>query len=126
MCEGRMTACEDQPQAVVGDFIPVVIRFLDGTDKTGVDVGFKFLFESYSAPNAVYRLILGGFDDPGTRDVGDSGRWPLVDSGGKGFLSSLFGYVEIAEAANESSDNSAPVSPINLIDSRVSLMEHVI
>ncbi len=69
----RVAAGEDQAQAVVGNFAGVVIRLFDGADQAAGGVRFEFFLETALAPNAVDGLVAGRLDDPGARELGDSG-----------------------------------------------------
>src|SRR5262249_50740026 len=68
--ERRVAAGEDQPKPVVGNYLGVIVRFLNSPDQSRVDVGLEFFLKAGAAPDAVYGLVLGRLDDPGARDIG--------------------------------------------------------
>ena len=72
-------------------------------------MGFDFLVEERFPAEAVDGLVAGGLDDPGAGMLGDAGFAPLLDGGGEGLLGAVFGELEVAEEADESGDDAAPV-----------------
>src|ERR1022692_2959062 len=109
-----MAAGEHQAKAIIGDLAGVVIWFFSGTDQAGGGVRFEFLLEPLSASNAVNRLVPGCLNNPCPRELGNAGGSPLVHGGGKCFLRSLFGQVEVADQPNQGGHNLAPIGAVNI------------
>ena len=120
----RVAASEDQPKAIVGDFVRVVIRVLRGKARPGRGVRFKFFLEQGPAPDAVDGLVPGCLDDPCTWELRDAGGPPLVHSGRKGFLRRLFGQVEVADEPDQRGNDPAPVGAIDRVNDRVGVRGH--
>src|SRR4029077_1605119 len=93
----RMATGKDQPQAIVGNFVRVVIRLGNIANETGLRIRRQLLVVTSLTPDAVDGLVLCRLDDPGAGNIGDTGTWPLIDGGRKGFLRALFGQVKVAD-----------------------------
>ena len=120
----RMAAGEDQPEAIVGDFVRVVVRLLDGPVEPRRAVRLELLLGPRPAPEAVDGLVPGGLDDPGARELRDAGGPPLVHGGRKGFLRRLFGHVEVADEPDQGGDDPAPIGAIDCVDRRRDVRDH--
>jgi hypothetical protein len=117
---------EDQPKAVVRDFARVIIRLLDGLDKSGGDLRFEFLLEPRPAPDAVNGFMAGRLDDPGAWKLGDACEGPLLNSGRKSLLRRLFGHVEVAEESDQSGDDPAPIGAVNRVNGGSCVRNHTL
>ena len=111
-----MAAGEDQPEAVVGDLVRVVVGFVDGSGRLGHGVHVQLLLEPCPAPDTVDGLVEGRLDDPGSRELGHAGGRPLVDRRHEGLLGRLFRRIEIADEPDHGGDDPAPVGPIDGVD----------
>jgi hypothetical protein len=60
----------------------------------------------------------------GIRARHKAGRWPLVHGGRKGFLSRLFGRVEVTEEPNQCGDDPAPVRAIDRFQGGGNILGH--
>ena len=120
-----MAAGEDQAQAIVGNLPVVEVGFVD--DLAGKELGmrFQFFFETSLPPQTIDGFMFGGLDDPGARRFGNAVSAPLIDGCGKRLLRGVFGELEVAELADQSGHNAAPVSPVNCIDRDVGVRKHV-
>ncbi len=127
LCLGRqrrVAAGENQPKAVVGNLLRIVVGFLRGPDEARHYIGLQFFLKPPLAPHAVDGLVASRLDDPSSWEFGHAGRWPLVHGGRKGFLSRLFGRIEVAEEPNQRGDDPAPVGAIDLFQGRGDILSH--
>ncbi len=104
-----MAAGEDQSQAVVRDFIPVVIGLNGRFNQPGRGIRSNLLLKPCLPAKAIYCFVLRGLDNPRTRIFGHSFDSPLVDGYRKRFLRCILGDFKITEMPNESSNYSTPV-----------------
>src|SRR6266404_4597791 len=118
-----MTAGEDQPKAIVGNFVCEIVRLLDGPGQRRSGVRFKFFLKPRPAAQTVNDLEPGCLDDPGAWELRDAGVPPLVYRGCKCFLRRLFGHFKVAEEANKRGDDPAPIRAINRLDCDVGFWE---
>ena len=109
-----MTTGKNQAKPIVGNFVGVVFGLLSCSLKFG-RVGFSFFSETHLAANAIDGLVTRSLDDPGGGRIRNSGRWPLIDGGGKSLLCGFFGDLKVAKGSNEGGNNSPPVGVVNCI-----------
>ena len=120
----RVTAGEDQTQAIVGDIARIERRRRDGQARFGRDVGGNLLREPALAADAVDGLVPRRLDDPGPRRFRHAGGPPLVHGGGKGFLRGFFRDVEVPDEPDQSGDDPAPVGAIHGVDGHIGIHGH--
>src|SRR5260370_40301477 len=111
-----MATGEDQPEAVVGNSVGVIIRLFDGPAQPGGGVSFQFFFEPRAAADSVYRLVPGGLDDPGARVLRHPRGRPLADGSRTLLLRGLFSQAEISHHPSEGSADSAPFRAIERVN----------
>src|SRR5882724_11758684 len=103
-----MATSKNQTQAIVGDFARVVVWLFADRRHCRCGIRLEFFREPGPAADAVDSFVPSRLDDPGARRVRDARCGPLIDRSRKGFLSRLFGYVEVANELNQRGDDSAP------------------
>ena len=113
-----MATGEDEPQAIVGNLVGIVVRLLGHVGRLGRGVRVELLLEPRPAADPVDRLVARRLDDPRARELGDTGGRPLVDRGREGSPGGLFRHVEIADEADQCGHDPAPVGPIDRVDGR--------
>src|SRR6516162_7769628 len=64
------------------------------------------------APEAVDCPVTRGLYDPGTWELRDAIRRPLLQSGGEGLLSKLFSQIEISQKTDEGGHDATPIRAI--------------
>ena len=111
--ERRVTAREDEREALVGDRAHVVLlgrQFLQPPDELG------FPLEDLLATDPVDRAVAGSRDDPGSRSTRHAFSGPPLDRGRERVLHGVLGKFEVAEDAREYAHGTAPLLPEDALD----------
>ena len=101
-----MAAGEHELEPLVGEcrrLAHVVLRCLRHLEQAGLRR------QRPVAPDAIDRPVAGGGHEPAARVGGDALARPALRGDGEGVLRGLLGEVEIAEEANQRSENAAPL-----------------
>jgi hypothetical protein len=111
--ERRMTAGEDELQALVADGHGLFDLVLDGLRRIEQP---RLGGERALSPDAVDRAIAGGRDEPGDGVVGSAVARPALGGDGEGVLGGLLGEVEVAEEADQGGQHTAPLVAEDVVD----------
>ena len=109
--EGGVAAGEDEPQAVVLDFL---LDGLLGGERFGVLLLERV--EARAAANRVDRLEAPGGYQPRARVLRKSFPWPLLERRAKRLVQRFLGKVEIAEQAHQRCKHAARFGPVDALD----------
>jgi hypothetical protein len=109
-----MAAREDQLEPLVRDrrVIHDVLRGLGHVELADL------LGERLIAPEPVDRTVAGGGDQPGARVLGRFIARPALDRDRKRLLRGFLGEVEVAEEADQGSDDAAPFVAEDVLEDR--------
>jgi hypothetical protein len=109
-----MAAREDQLEPLVRDrrVIHDVLRGLDHVELA------HLLGERLIAPEPVERTVAGGGDQPGARILGRPVAGPALDRDRERLLRGFLGEVEVAEEADQGSDDAAPFVAEDVLEDR--------
>ena len=100
--ERRVTAGEDQAQAIVGDRALLGLRaVLLGVESCQLGQARRAVRGRALAPQPVDRLAARGDRDPGTGVGRHAVAWPRRDRGRKGILDRVLGELEVADVADQ-------------------------
>jgi len=105
-----MAAREDETETVVGNGIGIEGESGGG----GIGGGVERSFEAGAAAEPVDGFVTSGLEEPGEGIGRESGGVPLGQGGGEGFLSGVFGEIEVGGEPEESGDDAAVVGAVEL------------
>ena len=115
--ERRMTAGEDQPQALVGNGAVLDLALLfRGHERLELA---HLVLEPARAPDPVDRLVPGGGRDPRARVARHSALRPDLERDDEGVLHRLLREVEVAEHADERRDRPSRLLAEQAVDGRL-------
>jgi len=105
--QGRVTAGEDEPEAIVLDALVVQLeRRTDAVAKPVGHLGHRRI-EARPAAQRVDRLETAGGHQPGPGIPGNSVRRPVLHGRRERLLERLFRQIEVTQEANEGGEDSA-------------------
>src|SRR5207245_1198409 len=126
-CQGRMTAREDQAEAIVLDAVArlQLLRVVRGCVEPPGELSDRRV-EPRPPAHGIDRLEAAGRYQPRARAPRDTVAWPALHRRRERVMQRLLGQVKIAEQADQRGEDAARVGTVDAVHHVAYLLSHVL